>query len=378
MKISCNFDSGNIEVVSAKTPEDIRLNIRVDNGSHFYQWFHYRLTGAKGKKCKTKILNAGKAAYPNGFKNYGVCASYDRDFWFRIPAKFDGKVLSFDHTPEFSSVYYAYFAPYSMERVLDLVAAVGQSDRVETRIMGETLDGQDLDLLVIGNKKKKPRLKFWVTARQHPGETMASWWMEGFLERLVDEDDPVVKKLLDEVRFYVVPNINPDGSKRGHLRTNAIGVNLNREWNKSSMEKSPEVFLTLKNMRKEGMNFHLDVHGDEALPYNFLIGIEGIPKLTREQTRLYNAFNDIMCAVSPDFQKEKGYAKEKPGESDLSIASNYISNEFGILSTTLEMPFKDNANLPDPVQGWSPERCIHLGRAFVDGLWALSKEIKKR
>lgn len=376
MKISSNFDSGNIVVKSAKKFDDIRLEIKVDNGSHFYQWFHFRLTGARGKDCTMKILNAGGAAYPGGFDDYGVCVSYDREYWFRVPVDFDKKVMTIKHTPEYDSVYYAYFAPYSMERVLDLNAALGQSPKVETRIMGETLDGQDLDLLVIGNEGAKPRLKFWVTARQHPGETMASWWIEGFLSRLVDDDDAVSRKLLDEVRFYVVPNINPDGSRRGHLRTNAVGMNLNREWDKSTMKKSPEVFLTLKNMAAHGMDFHLDIHGDEALPYNFLIGIEGIPKLTKRQTELYKAFVDTMCDLTPDFQKVKGYPKDKPGKADLSIASNYIANHFGIFSTTLEMPFKDNADLPDPDQGWSPERCMLLGASFVDGLWALTKKYK--
>lgn len=35
--------------------------------------------------------------------------------------------------------------------------------------------------------------------------------------------------------------MNPDGSWRGHLRTNAAGANLNREWAKPSLETSPEV-----------------------------------------------------------------------------------------------------------------------------------------
>lgn len=38
-----------------------------------------------------------------------------------------------------------------------------------------------------------------------------------------------------------MPNVNPDGSIRGHLRTNAVGANLNREWKEPSIERSPEV-----------------------------------------------------------------------------------------------------------------------------------------
>ncbi len=45
-----------------------------------------------------------------------------------------------------------------------------------------------------------------------------------------------------------VPNMNPDGSWRGHLRTNAAGANLNREWAAPSAERSPEVLLVRNKM----------------------------------------------------------------------------------------------------------------------------------
>src|SRR3546814_9392837 len=97
---------------------------------------------------------------------------------------------------------------------------------VEHRELGLTRDRQPLDLLVLGEGPKK----VWLYARQHPGESMAEWWMEGALERLCDEEDAVARLLRREATFYIVPNMNPDGSRRGHLRTNAVGINLNRDW----------------------------------------------------------------------------------------------------------------------------------------------------
>ena len=70
---------------------------------------------------------------------------------------------------------------------------------------------------------------------------MAEWWIEGFLRRLTDRDDAIARRLLREAEFFVVPNMNPDGSWRGHLRTNASGANLNRCWANASMQASPEV-----------------------------------------------------------------------------------------------------------------------------------------
>ena len=73
---------------------------------------------------------------------------------------------------------------------------------------------------------------------------MAQWWMEGFLTQLIDENSNAAKGLLERAVVHVMPNMNPDGSFRGHLRTNAVGSNLNREWLEPSMKRSPEVYLT--------------------------------------------------------------------------------------------------------------------------------------
>ena len=117
--------------------------------------------------------------------------------------------------------------------------------------LGSTLDGRDLNLLTIGHEVSSD-LKVWIIARQHPGETMAEWFIEGLLGRLLDTHDPLARALMDKATFYVVPNMNPDGSVRGNLRTNAAGANLNREWLEPSAERSPEVLWVREKCRKPG------------------------------------------------------------------------------------------------------------------------------
>jgi hypothetical protein len=46
--ISAAFDSGNIDLLSQQGNR-FDLEIRRDHLSDFYQWFHFRLTGAKGE-----------------------------------------------------------------------------------------------------------------------------------------------------------------------------------------------------------------------------------------------------------------------------------------------------------------------------------------
>ena len=56
----------------------------------------------------------------------------------------------------------------------------------------------------------------------------------------------------------------------------SVGTNLNREWESPSAEKSPEVLCVRHAMDETGVHWAMDVHGDEAIPANFIAGFEGI------------------------------------------------------------------------------------------------------
>jgi len=244
---------------------------------------------------------------------------------------------------------------------------------VSLRHLGLTLDGRDLDYLQFGPMdaavNTNDRKSIWAIARQHPGESMAEWWMEGWIERLLDENDATSRALRSIADIHVVPNMNPDGSVRGHLRTNAVGANLNREWQSPSMEKSPEVYLVREHMHKTGVDLCIDVHGDEAIPHNFIAGTEGIVGWNDQRDNTLTEFKNRLQSINPDFQTVHGYPRNAPGSANLTFCSNYVAHTFGCQAYTLEMPFKDTANTPQPDVGWSPERSILLGRSFVTAVY---------
>ena len=375
IKISTMFDSGSIDVVRADNAKQIDLNLRKDSHADIHQWFHFRLQGARGQAVTMRFLNAGQATYPKGFEGYQAVASYDTENWFRVPTSFDGQVMTVNHTPELDSVYYAYFEPYSWERHLELLDRAQMSENVRMLDLGSTVDGRDLNMLVIGEPLDGKK-KVWVIARQHPGETMAEWFVEGMLDALLDPAHPFGRQLLKESVFYVVPNMNPDGSVRGNLRTNAAGANLNREWLKPSMERSPEVFLVLQKMHETGVDLCLDVHGDEGLPYVFVAGSESLPNFTKEQGEAQDRFIADFKIASPDFQDVHGYGATPYTEETLTMGSPHITHAFGCLSLTLELPFKDNANDPDPQVGWDGARSARLGAAVLQPVLNAIRAIK--
>lgn len=376
MDITSNFDSGNIEVVRINPKSnEIRLRIRKDTHSDFLQWFHFRLTDAMKKACKISIVNAGKTSYPKGWENYSVCASYDREEWFRVPTTFVKGVLTFQIRPAYNSIYFAYFAPYTYDRHLDLIHNAQLTDNVKMEIIGKTFEKRNIEMLIVGTPRKNKKI-IWVIARQHPGEPMAEWFIEGFLERLLDPDDAVAKKLLEDAYFYVVPNMNIDGSIAGNLRSSASGANLNREWQKPSKKNSPEVFYVRNKMDETGINLMLDVHGDEELPYNFVAAAEGIPSYDEYLAVMEKKFITNWIDTSPDFQDTHKYPLDKPGKANMTICTNQIAERFGCLAFTIEMPFKDNAYLPDAKYGWSAERSKQLGASVLNPVLHVLKDLR--
>ena len=373
LHISSQFDAGAITVVSLADPQDIQLQIRPDNASVFAQWFYFCLQGAADVPVVLRFLNAGQSAYPPGWDGYQMVASTDRRRWFRVPTSYDGQVMTVRTTPTANRIYFAYFEPYSYERHLDLLGTVSVSDLVDVQHLGATHEGRDITLLHIRDVAATgPKKKVWLIARQHPGETMAEWFAEGFLQRLLDRDDPVSRTLLQHCEFFVVPNMNPDGAVLGNLRTNAVGTNLNREWLEPSIEKSPEVFYVRQKMQQVGLDLFLDAHGDENLPYNFVVGTEAPPGDSPRIDALQDSFKAAWLAASPDFQTVVGYPRAAPGQANLSLATNWVGQNFSCLAFTIEMPFKDNANLPDARSGWSGARAKKLGASVLSAVLAVT------
>lgn len=389
ISVTSAFDSGNIEVLAVGPTIDLQIRLDphtegTDETSHA-MWFYFRVANARGKECKFRIMNASKCSYPSAWTGYWTTCSYDLERWFRVPTTYakpaEGgadEVLSFTTTPTQDVAWFAYWAPYTYEQHQKLITRCMQSPSVRVRSIGKTLDGRDLDLVTAGTG----RLRAWFTCRQHPGESMAEYWMEGLLGRLLDSDDSLARRLLSLFTFFIVPNMNPDGSIRGHLRTNASGANLNREWAPTkdhmapTMERSPEVFLTLQEMGEAGCDFFMDVHGDEELPHNFFAGSQGSSKWTPWHGKVLQTMAEAYQAANPDFGNLLyNYGNDEHGKANLAMAAEQVCDRFGAVTITLEQPFKDCFDHPEATCGYSPQRARGLGASVLDALASVASAL---
>lgn len=367
--IDTNFYGGAITVIEAKDPRNVTLALRPDtNAPDIAQWFHFRLYSAPGVPLTLKIVNAGKSAYPGGWEDYRACVSPDGGItWQRTDTSYDGQVMTISYTPVSGVTEFAYFAPFTGEDTQRMLGKALQDPRASLDVLGHSSQGQPIQRLHIreGETKKTP---VWFTARQHPGETQGGFVLQGFLGRLLNAADPVSRALLKAAEFHIVADINPDGTRAGNLRTSASGANLNREWESATLDRSPEVLCVREEMKRTGASVVMDLHGDEALPYVFIVNPGDVPGMTNEQHDRRQRFDKALLGLNRDFQTDYNYPPSRPDHAAVKKLTPWATVNLGALAMTVEMPFKDNANLPDPTEGWSPDKCRRLGYDFVAAL----------
>ena len=65
----------------------------------------------------------------------------------------------------------------------------------------------------------------------HPGETNASWMIQGMMDTLLNpkpEEEELVNYLKDTFEFYIIPMLNVDGVINGNYRCSLAACDLNR------------------------------------------------------------------------------------------------------------------------------------------------------
>jgi murein tripeptide amidase MpaA len=87
-------------------------------------------------------------------------------------------------------------------------------------------------MAIITNFSSRPeeiavRRAIVITSRVHPGESNASFIVEGILNYLVSDDDDA-RYLRNNFVFKIIPMLNPDGVIIGNYRTSLSGLDLNR------------------------------------------------------------------------------------------------------------------------------------------------------
>ena len=105
-----------------------------------------------GRRCTCGSSMRAAAAFAQGWPGYSVRASTDRIAWRMLPTRYADGILEFDWNGASELVWFAYFAPYTMDMHEALVARIAVRPGVTHRELGRSLDGQPIDALTIGGR----------------------------------------------------------------------------------------------------------------------------------------------------------------------------------------------------------------------------------
>lgn len=370
INITTDFDAGAVNVISAAQIDDIQLAINKDNQSCTRQWFYFAVDSGSSMLQRIRLLNADKVSFSSAWDGYQVFASYDNQHWFRIDTRYQQGELVLTLNAQAAKVYYAYFVPYPQARHTALLQQVATMPAVQLEVLGQTPQGRDITLLRIGSADTKAK-RIWLIARQHPGETMAQWLAEGVIKQL-SEHFVAPQAEQSAISFYIVANMNPDGAAMGNHRTNANGINLNRHWAAPDPVLCPEVYLVKQAMLQYGVDAFIDIHGDESLPYNFMLAEAKHPFADR--------LKQALAEVDSNFQTEYDYSNVAVGCGASSCgtscgqqtATSFVQQQFGVASMLLETSFKP-LQQAGQMQAWDHNSAIQLGRSLAVVLCGLAQ-----
>eukprot|EP00118_Oscarella_pearsei_P011888 m.83416 g.83416 ORF g.83416 m.83416 type:complete len:982 (+) comp36345_c0_seq6:123-3068(+) len=345
------FECGNLrKAIQVRSSEyDLVLNADINSQRH-HQWFYFEVSNFNSDiPYRFNIINCEK---PNSQFNFGMqpvlystqAAQKGSPGWIRRGTNVcyyrnnylrssDGKEKDESkptyYTLTFTVVfprakdtcYLAYHFPYSYSKLLSHLLHLQRlsstsSDVVFRRqLLCYTLSGNKCDLLTITAAGDiTDRQYIFLSSRVHPGESNASWAMEGVLDFLLSSH-PEAASLLQKFIFKIIPMLNPDGVINGSHRCSLLGKDLNRQWIDPDSVLHPAIFHSkallqyLLAVEKPPLVF-CDFHGHSRRKNAFIFGcnpnkeVEVIEHLPSILSHLAPLFSYKRCSFTVEKSKE--------------------------------------------------------------------------
>ncbi|XP_066524503.1 cytosolic carboxypeptidase-like protein 5 isoform X2 [Hoplias malabaricus] len=262
-----------------------------ENGNR--SWFYFSVRGVlPGKLLKINVMNMNKQSklYSQGMAPF-VRTLPVKPRWERVRDRPTFEMSESQFTLSFvhrvldvrgATTYFTFCYPFSYTECQDMLLQLDQKLLSNSHTLGPcspadslyyhrellcySLDGHRVDLLTVTScqgmlEERESRLDklfpdhstprphrfagkrvFFLSSRVHPGETPSSFVFNGFLNFILNQDDPRAQTLRRMFVFKLIPMLNPDGVVRGHYRTDSRGVNLNRQYMNPSAELHPSIY----------------------------------------------------------------------------------------------------------------------------------------
>lgn len=279
--ITWNFPGGSLGRVETLSPTHYRAHLAgdVDQDKRNRQanWYYFQID-APSLQPLTIDLESLPGEY-NYKPNKGAVTadtppvlSFDNKTWTHVETfEYDASVprMRLKITPKTKRFWIAHTPPYTGDHLDALRRWAGK--RMQTEIIGKSVDGRPVELWTLGSGPKT----VWLFFRQHAWETGSSWVGEGLIRHLLA---PESAGMLKRITWKIYPMPDPDGVARGGVRFNRNGYDLNRNWDTNGVEKMPEITAqraAIRSWLQSGHTIDLlfSLHNTETSEY-----LEGPPE----------------------------------------------------------------------------------------------------
>jgi thiol-disulfide isomerase/thioredoxin len=230
-------------------------------------WYGFQVWSNRDTTIKIQL------DYPAGVRHrYDPKVSVDGTYWNKLSG------ASFDLLVSQKRSWISAQENIPSKAVYSWIEQVNPAAQLQKTEVGKTALGKALYGYVAGNPQSKKAIA--VLGRQHPPEITGHYAYASFVEYLLGNSEDA-KQFRDKYRIYLIPVVNPDGVDLGHWRTNANGVDLNRDWAEFNQ---PETVALRKYFQREieqqdrDLYFAIDFHStgsdiyytvDPTLPSRF-------------------------------------------------------------------------------------------------------------
>ena len=178
----------------------------------------------------------------------------------------------------------------------------------------------------------------WIICREHPGETPASFVLEGLVNQILQDSSNA--SLLSTYRINIVPMFNMDGVANGNYYRNAEGIDIAQDWEYFRSSEIQHLYVAMRGKLESGnVALVINLHSANAPRSHFFLETpnELLPdNLALLQRRLIHAANDI----HPQLQISETVALWEYPE----IAGNYLSKHYGVYCLYVESNYSIGAD----------------------------------
>ena len=321
MNILSNYEGSSIDILRYNNVENSAyLSLKKENDS-YSQYYNFIIDNNQNKDGYVYIQNIKLSKY---YEKNSVFFPYKRiessNEWQRIDNNSfsiadNMLVIKIKPNEKFEISLVPRYTKEHLERFLDTIKNF-KYIKISNNIIPK---------IELGNNNLPT---IFVIGRQHPGETLSSFFIEGMINSIIQNNE-----LLAKYHFVFYPIVNTIGVKNGSHRY-VNGIDFNRVWQSNKAPK--EIKFIKEELRLYSLLYFIDVHNDEITQMDYI-------RVSGNLNKNNVSGLTVLKSMSPFYRLLRAIIKQKKLINlSCKTAREYVKKYYGCTSILIELSMKEN------------------------------------